>query len=508
MLAISLGTSTTFMKRYNSQWTAKMKMNQPTVPNLFHLLRHTYGSSILKNVKLLVKTVQAEARFTNHRIFNLRCWRSGITPTSLKVKPLDRGHRARKIAESASRSFLKNRLHITCEKLSDLRTRCVQIKEELQRALQPIHYELVIEFAQRKRDFHFAKSKADQIKKFETLQRRESPMTTTSTIQEGWVKNLSQRQLTDSESQLLQKGLSFNATSKQIPPVRFVAKVESSLSGMQQDKGDQIRYKVARILAGQGGQKPNLTRAERTALRGLRNDPSITILRADKGNATVIMDTADYIEKMAHHLSTGPYQEEKKCVRSVMNKLKAETIKITRKFKCKLSRQMSYKLNPKSNICPRIYGLPKIHKEGIPLRPIVDFTGSPTYEWARHLASILKPLTGQTTTYVHNAATFCDEIKRVTIEDTEVMVSYDVVSLYTKVPIQQALEIIQQKLDKLLVQALVPMVQNVVTDFEKGILKAVNTIFGEHISLRGCFFHFQQVRHNLLLRQPFRHYGG
>ncbi len=49
-------------------------------------------------------------------------------------------------------------------------------------------------------------------------------------------------------------------------------------------------------------------------------------------------------------------------------------------------------------------------------------------------------------------------------------------------------------------QQLVPMVQNVVTDFEKGILKAVNTIFGEHISLRGTFFHFQQVRHNLLLR--------
>ncbi len=49
-------------------------------------------------------------------------------------------------------------------------------------------------------------------------------------------------------------------------------------------------------------------------------------------------------------------------------------------------------------------------------------------------------------------------------------------------------------------QQLVPMVQNVVTDFEKGILKAVNTIFVEHISLRGCFFHFQQVRHNLLLR--------
>ncbi len=57
-------------------------------------------------------------------------------------------------------------------------------------------------------------------------------------------------------------------------------------------------------------------------------------------------------------------------------------------------------------------------------------------------------------------------------------------------------------------QQLVPVVQNVVTDFEKEILKAVNAIFGKHISLRGCFFHFQQVRHNLLLPQLLRHYGG
>ncbi len=53
-----------------------------------------------------------------------------------------------------------------------------------------------------------------------------------------------------------------------------------------------------------------MTRAEKIALRGLRNDPAITILIAAKGNATVVMDTADYIEKMTHHLNTCPYQEE------------------------------------------------------------------------------------------------------------------------------------------------------------------------------------------------------
>ncbi len=75
------------------------------------------------------------------------------------------------------------------------------------------------------------------------------------------------------------------------------------------------------------------------------------------------MDTADYIEKMTHHLNTGPYQEKKKCSRSIMNNLEAETITLTREVKSKLSKQMSCRLNPKKNkIYPRIYGLPKIHK--------------------------------------------------------------------------------------------------------------------------------------------------
>ena len=39
-----------------------------------------------------------------------------------------------------------------------------------------------------------------------------------------------------------------------------------------------------------------------------------------------------------------------------------------------------------------IYGLPKIHKDGNPLRPIVSSIGTYTYELSKFLADILKPL--------------------------------------------------------------------------------------------------------------------
>ncbi len=73
--------------------------------------------------------------------------------------------------------------------------------------------------------------------------------------------------------------------------------------------------------------------------------------------------------------------------------------------------------------------------------------GSSTYDWARYRAAILKPPTAKTPTYAYSVATVCDGIERITIDDAEVMISYDVASLYTKGPKQQARKLTQQRLD-------------------------------------------------------------
>ena len=51
-------------------------------------------------------------------------------------------------------------------------------------------------------------------------------------------------------------------------------------------------------------------------------------------------------------------------------------------------------LYPTSAIPPKFYGLPKIHKTGTPLRPIVSSRGSITYGVAKELSHIIKPLVG------------------------------------------------------------------------------------------------------------------
>jgi hypothetical protein len=91
------------------------------------------------------------------------------------------------------------------------------------------------------------------------------------------------------------------------------------------------------------------------------------------------MNKIDYIDKMIDHLNnSGSY---KKLNKNPLNKISKEV--------CNAIKASSDRDNKKLiNSCPstpRIYGLPKIHKEGAPLRPIVNTLGGPTYQLTKHL---------------------------------------------------------------------------------------------------------------------------
>ena len=97
-------------------------------------------------------------------------------------------------------------------------------------------------------------------------------------------------------------------------------------------------------------------------------------------------------------------------------------------------------------LIPHIYGLPKIHKPDTPLRPIVSFYTSPTYGLSKHLVGILSPLVGKTSSAVRNSREFISFCQSVSLRD-EVLISFDVISLFTKIPIDLALEVARERLE-------------------------------------------------------------
>ena len=87
-------------------------------------------------------------------------------------------------------------------------------------------------------------------------------------------------------------------------------------------------------------------------------------------------------------------------------------------------------------------------KPDTPLRPIVSSCGSVTYGVAKELAKILKPLVGKSPHHITSTQDFVEQVKQIKLEPGEYLSSYDVSALFTSVPIDPALNIIKDLLDK------------------------------------------------------------
>ena len=83
--------------------------------------------------------------------------------------------------------------------------------------------------------------------------------------------------------------------------------------------------------------------------------------------------------------------------------------------------------------------------ERMELRPIVSNRGSASHQLSRFFVVIINPLTGKSSSYVKNSAQFVERISNVPIHSNQ-MVSLDVVSLFTKVPTDEAFAVVRDKL--------------------------------------------------------------
>ncbi len=88
----------------------------------------------------------------------------------------------------------------------------------------------------------------------------------------------------------------------------------------------------------------------------------------------------------------------------------------------------------------------RIHKPNVPLRPIVASQGSPRYVLAKYLAEMLKPVVGKSEQHVVNSKEFVTEMEQIRVSENDILVSFDVVSLFTNVPVEEACIIAKERL--------------------------------------------------------------
>lgn len=262
-----------------------------------------------------------------------------------------------------------------------------------------------------------------------------------------WVKNLSSRTLSTSETELLSKGAGFAISPNQIPYDDFVVATEQACKYIS-NPGQKaaLRAELTELLSKQKAPPSNLTKAEQQALNNLMKDNDIVIAQADKGKALVVMDKSDYINKMETKLNDPNTYEKLKD--DPTNDIKEALSQQLRSIKeqGQLNDSEYYRLLPRMTQIPRLYGQPKIHKEGYPMREIVDSCGSITKTIDKHISQIIKKYVGSNQYHVKNSTHFVESIAHLKIQEDETLVSYDVAALYPSIPQTEAINLVHQKL--------------------------------------------------------------
>ncbi|KAK4879049.1 hypothetical protein RN001_007195 [Aquatica leii] len=307
----------------------------------------------------------------------------------MQVKFHKKNHKTRNILSRTSLALIREGIQDTRRQLDNINRELLQLYLKLSNIIHPILRNIIETISNFRSETDVELTTRKQKRKFDALKRNIEKL----------VYNVSSFSLDDNAKSVLAKGFNYAVSPSEIPVEDIICNVEASISNIP--SADTIRQDVVRILKHAKSPKNNLSREENLALKKLKTNKEIIILPADKSNATVVMDYNDYDNKIKRLLQDGTYQPITTDPTTYLEKTTKNKIKTS-----KLSKEDQQKVIPreKSSKCPKLYGLPKIHKEGAPLRPVVSSIGSPLQELAKFLAKQLQPYAEEAESYVKNAS--------------------------------------------------------------------------------------------------------
>jgi hypothetical protein len=289
------------------------------------------------------------------------------------------------------------------------------------------------------------------------------------------VTNLSNYDLTDSEHTALINGLNHVYPPENLDQPQFVCNMEYFYARLlnvrtayrhyeQKSATEVVRHQLTSLQLSAASELRETANSFRkiaqselkkiglehrksvSTLRSLAKNKSIIITRPDKGRGVVIMDHADYIQKMNTIL------DDRSAFTLIDHDPTLDNENELTRFLLVLKKEgfvsdQEYKLAcPNGSRPARIYGLPKLHKkrENYPLRPVMSATKTVAYGLGKMLANRLNTL--RTSPYmIKDRFDFMQKIRKSELAD-KTMVSFDVTSLFTKVPLTFTIDLILEKM--------------------------------------------------------------
>lgn len=260
-------------------------------------------------------------------------------------------------------------------------------------------------------------------------------------IVDNYVHNLSTKQFTSDELQLLNKGLNFTPFPKYPDIETTIAHIETSIKYQSDIVKANIRNEVKPILREAlciKYKQENIS----NIIKQLKQK-EVYYLKADKGNSLVILDKEEYNLRLEQTILDAKFKLiNRNPLARITKDFQHLILKISNEFQIP-----TWQLKVHNPQLPRLYALPKIHKPGNSMRPIVSCINSPSYKVAKWLVSEFSNIPAPPNLTIKNSFDLSSKIEKITLEDDEILVSFDIVSLYPNIPIPEALQCIDEWLN-------------------------------------------------------------
>ena len=360
------------------------QIRSPELP-IFPKIKNQYGRELLNHARRWELFACRQSSTRAQLYFLHECLRQNILPNSVNYRPPLNHPTAWQIARGFGKQLIKLMITDAHNRMIKYQTNIDISKGACENTIDASAFAELNGAIQRRVNNMLKRRKEELMDKLTKLARSEEiPSNST------WVKNISQRQLSNEEHDVLVRGMNFNLGDA--PKRHYLADLEYALksTGINEEDQQTIRQTIIPNVA-RNRPMQALSVSEKKALRSLQEDENIIILPADKGRTTVVMDKPDYIEKakiLLNDTTTYRIQETDptaKLIKEINKLLKAL------QSKSELTKEECKKMRPDESNIAQFYGLPKIHKAGIPLRPIVSLPGTPTYNLSKELWKRLKP---------------------------------------------------------------------------------------------------------------------
>ncbi|KAJ8911005.1 hypothetical protein NQ315_011270 [Exocentrus adspersus] len=341
----------------------------PTAPQISYrqYLRERYGPETIQNFKKLEVLSTKYAQSANSLTFLHKCREQNLIPRGLRLKTTIQSEKANRIIRRAEESLVREQIQFHRRNKVMLNTNINTVNNIIWNTVNEVDFNRINNCVDNSYNRSYITIKRSQTNKFKSLVREKqekelNQINNNQSFINRTVINLSSKMLNTSQKLILSKGLNFALTPKDVPTLDIITSIEETCQKLSEDVSNEFRIRSKMILEKPLKIKSNISKEEMLALKELKNDKDIKILPADKGNATVIMNTGDYNSKISNLITEGQYT--------------------------------------------------KLNKD-------------PT----------------------KNTPHFIEKLTTININSTELLVSFDVVSLFTNVPVDKTLSIVRNKLE-------------------------------------------------------------